>query len=174
VLDYVKKVVSGLRIRTACRADLSALVEIHNYYIEHSNATFDTRPLSAKERQHWLDKYSETGPHRLFVAEENLQILGYASSQRYREHPAFEQTIETSIYLAPDCVGQGVGSALYLHLFEALRGQTLHLAVAGIALPNDASVALHKKFGFKEVGTFEEYAVKHGKFISSIWLQKKL
>jgi phosphinothricin acetyltransferase len=163
-----------LHIRAARSSDLIALTEIHNYYVLHSNATFDTRPLNADERQLWLEKYAKTGPYRLLVAEENKQILGYVSSHRYREHTAFTKTIETSIYLVPECQGKGVGSALYTRLFEELSKQDLHLALAGIALPNPASVALHQKFGFKEVGTFEEYAVKNGVFISSVWMQKKL
>ena len=79
-----------------------------------------------------------------------------------------------SVYIDPEVRATGVGSALYGALFEALRAQDLHLAVAGIALPNDASVALHRKFGFTDVGVFDEYATKHGAYISSLWMQRRL
>jgi phosphinothricin acetyltransferase len=82
--------------------------------------------------------------------------------------------VEFGIYLDPRFRGGGVGSALYECLFDQVSSEELHLAVAGIALPNDASVALHRKFGFTDVGVFEEYAVKHGAYISSLWMQRRL
>jgi phosphinothricin acetyltransferase len=66
------------------------------------------------------------------------------------------------------------GFSKYKELFSLLKSEPLHLAVAGIALPNEASIALHKKFGFEEVGVFKEYAIKNGKYISSIWMQKRM
>jgi L-amino acid N-acyltransferase YncA len=67
---------------------------------------------------------------------------------------------------------EGVGSSLYRALFERLAGEPVHVILAGIAMPNDASVALHRKFGFTEIGTFREYAVKNGRYISSLWMQR--
>jgi phosphinothricin acetyltransferase len=69
---------------------------------------------------------------------------------------------------------KGIGSALYHVLLDSLRSEDIHVAVAGIALPNDASVALHRKFGFTEVGIFEEYAIKRGAYVSSLWMQRRL
>lgn len=82
--------------------------------------------------------------------------------------------METSIYLAIDRKGQGIGTMLYGALFERLALEKLHRAVVGIALPNEASIALHKKLGFSEAGTFDEYAYHNGKYIRSVWMQKKL
>ena len=78
------------------------------------------------------------------------------------------------MYLDPDFLGQGIGSALYTVLFEALLREDVHVALAGIALPNDASVALHRKFGFTEVGVFHEYATKDGGYINSLWMERRL
>ena len=101
------------------------------------------------------------------------QVLGYACSQRYRNLEAFRETVEVSIALDVSSRGQGVGTALYHALFDSLAVEpSVHVALAGIALPNDASVALHRKFGFTEVGTFREYAIKNGQYISSIWMQR--
>jgi phosphinothricin acetyltransferase len=161
-------------IRPACRGDLAELAAIHNYYAEHSAATFDALPASPQSRSGWLEGFGETGPFRLMVATEAGRVLGYASSSSYRAHPAFARTVEVSIYLDPVARGKGVGSLLYSALFEELRPEPLHLAVAGIALPNDASLALHRRFGFTEVGIFDEYAIKHGSYISSIWMQRRL
>lgn len=136
--------------------------------------TLDVKPRRAEDRAAWFAKYQRTGPYRMLVAAEGDRILGCTYSSRYREHPAFDQTIETSIYLAPDCRARGLGTQLYTKLFTEIAREPLHLAVSGIALPNEASVNLHRKFGFTEVGIFQEYAVKNGKRISSIWMQKKL
>lgn len=163
-----------MNLRYAKPDDLKRLTEIDNYYIANSDATFFVEPRKADDRRDWFSKYKEYGPYRMIVSEENGIIQGCAFSSRYRDHFAFDQTIETSVYLAPEARTKGMGTLLYLELFSLLKNEQLHLAVAGIALPNEASVALHKKFGFEEVGVFNEYAIKNGKYISSIWMQKKL
>lgn len=163
-----------MKIRYAKSGDLTRLTEIDNYYIANSHATFYVEARKPEERQGWFSNYKEQGPHRMIVCEEDGIVQGCAFSSRYRDHFAFDQTIETSVYLAPDIRTKGIGTALYTELFSLLRDEPLHLAVAGIALPNEASVALHRKFGFEDVGVFKEYAVKNGNYISSIWMQKRL
>lgn len=113
-----------------------------------------------------------SGRYHLLVAEGADGILGCTYRSRYRPTPAFDFTVETSIYLHPDIRRNGVGSKLYSALFEILRTQPIYLAVAGIAEPNPASVALYRKFGFEHVGTFKEYARKHDTWISLTWFQK--
>ena len=162
-----------LTIHPARRDDLPRLVEIYNHYVERSLSTFDTRPTSVDDRLGWFGAFSETGPFRLFVVSDGDRVLGCASSSPYRSHPAFAKTVEVGIYLDPDCLGRGIGSALYAVLFEALRREDVHVALAGIALPNDASVALHRKFGFTEVGVFHEYAIKNGRYVDSLWMERR-
>lgn len=99
-------------------------------------------------------------------------MTGFACSQQYRPSPAFSETVEVTIYLHPDAKGKGTGSALMAALLDTLASQPVRCVLSGIALPNDASVALHQKFGFKEVGIFQNYAQKNGEFISSLWMQK--
>lgn len=163
-----------MKIRYANKSDLHRLTEIDNHYITHTNASFFIKPRSVDERLSWFEKYKENGPYRMLVCEENGIVQGCAYSTRYRDHFAFDQTIETTVYLAPDARTKGLGTALYKALFESLKNEPLHLAVVGIALPNEPSIALHKKFGFEEVGVFREYAIKNGQYISSIWMQKRL
>lgn len=160
-------------IRSADQNDLPALMALRNWYIDHSFATFDEQHLTLRQMAQWFTQFGD-GPYRCYVAVINDQIVGYCSSQAYRQHPAFRQTIETSIYVAANAGRSGTGSALYQTLFDALQDQHLHRAVVGIALPNDASVGLHEKFGFRRIGVFDEYAVKHGKRISSVWMEKSL
>jgi phosphinothricin acetyltransferase len=161
-------------VRLASRGDLPELVSIYNHYVAHSPATFDTEPVTVESRAGWFESFADIGPHRLLVAAEQDRVLGCASSAPYREHPAFARTVEVGIYLHPDLRCRGIGSALYRSLLGHLRSANVHVALAGIALPNDASVALHRKFGFTEAGVFEEYAIKNGTYISSVWMQLQL
>jgi phosphinothricin acetyltransferase len=154
--------------------DLPGIVATYNQVLATSNANFDSEPASVESRTTWFGQFGSSGPFRLLVARRAGVVLGYACSGRYRDHPAFRRTVEFSISLDEDCRGQGVGSKLYAALIAELAEEPVHVAVAGIALPNDASVALHKKFGFTEVGVFREYAIKHGQYISSMWLERIL
>jgi phosphinothricin acetyltransferase len=163
---------AAVEIGPATDDDLPQIVEILNYTILNSIATFASRPTSVAERRDWFEQFSSTGPYRLLVARRGNRVLGYASSQRYRDHEAFRETVEVSIALDVSCRGQGVGSLLYRALFDCLADEPVHVVVAGIAMPNDGSVALHRKFGFTEIGTFREYAVKNGQYISSLWMQR--
>jgi phosphinothricin acetyltransferase len=163
-----------LNIRHASVADLPALLSLRNYYVENSFATFDEQPLSITSLEAWYAGFSPSGPYQLLVAEAEGTLLGFCCSQQYRAHPAFARTIETSIYTDPTYKGQGIGSALYERLFAILRLQGLHRAVVGIALPNDASIALHARLGFSKVGIFSEYALKNGTLISSQWMERSL
>lgn len=162
----------AVHIAPGVAADLPDIVAIYNETAENSIANLDTEPTSVAGRQGWLAQFSGTGPYRLVVARRGDQIVGYASSQPYRAHPAFAETVEVSVALNPSSRGHGVGTVLYRELFGCLATEPVHVALAGIALPNDASVALHRKFGFTEVGTFREYAVKNGQYISSVWMQR--
>ena len=165
----------GTTAVTAARpADAEDLLALRNHFIAHSFATFDETPLSLDAIAAWMAGFAATGPHRLLVACDGDRLLGWCSSQPYRAHPAFARTIETSIYVAPDAAGRGVGSALYGRLFDDLAGLDLHRAIVGIALPNDASIRLHARFGFRPVGVFDEYAHKHGRPISSQWMQRPM
>ena len=161
-------------IENACPGDADALLALRNHYIAHSFATFDEAPLRLAAVQDWLAGFAATGSHRLLVARDDGRLQGFCSSQPYRAHPAFARTIETSVYVAPDAAGAGVGSALYERLFDELAGQQLHRAVVGIALPNEASLRLHARFGFRPVGVFDEYAHKNGRAISSQWMQRAM
>lgn len=163
---------TAVEITLATEPDLARIVEIINYTAANSIATFDTQPVSVPDRRDWFDRFAPTGPYRLLVARRDGAMLGFASSQRYRDHEAFRETVEVSIALHPDARGQGIGTSLYRALFDSLTDEPVHVAVAGIAIPNDASVALHRKFGFTDVGIFREYAVKHGQYLSSLWMQR--
>ena len=167
-------IVTQVSVRAGEAADLPALTALYNHYVEHTHVTFDTRPFSVEQRGEWLSHYANTGPHRLLVAQVGPDIVGYATSSRFRDKAAYDTSVETTVYVRGDGGRRGVGSALYAALFEALRDEDVHRAYAGIALPNEASLALHGKFDFGEVGTYREVGRKFGRYWDVTWLEKNL
>ena len=163
-----------VEIRFAQKQDAAGINEIGNYYILNTPANFKVDALSLDDWQAWMDQFSETGRHRLLVAEEEGKILGYACSTTFHERCAYQTSVATSIYLHPEACRKGLGTQLYTELFRILEGEDLHRAYAGITLPNEGSVAIHKKFGFTEAGTFTEAGHKYGKYWDVLWMEKAL
>ncbi len=163
-----------IEIRPAVRDDLPSITAIYNHYVLHSDAVFDEKPSTIEARTAWFDQYGATGAHRILIAEEGGVILGWASSHPYRAHPAFRMDVETSIMLDTNARGRGIGTLLYEQLFAILAGERVHRVYAGVALPNPASVAIHLRFDFRQIAVYDEYAIKHGRYISSAWFEKKM
>lgn len=161
-------------VRAAVEDDLEALNSIYNQYIAETHYTFDLEPYTMDARREWFSHYAVTGRYRLLVALHDDHMIGYASSSRFRLKAAYEPSVETSIYLAPEAVGQGTGTRLYSELFKALDGEDVHRALAGVGLPNPASVALHERFGFKRVGVFTEQGRKFDRYWDVAWYEKPL
>jgi phosphinothricin acetyltransferase len=161
-------------LRPARAEDLPRLVEIYNHYVRTTAITFDLEPWTVGQRRPWLEQFRETGPHRLLVAERDGLVVGYAGSHRFRDKAAYDTTVETTIYCAPGATGGGIGKALYDALFAALTGEDVHLAVAGITLPNPASVALHERFGFVRSGIMHAVGRKFGRYWDVAWYEKRL
>lgn len=163
------------RIRVAEASDLNRLVEIYNYYVTETHCTFDTEPFAVGARTQWFTQFAETGPYRLFVTEIDEEVVGYASSLPFKPKPAYNTSVETTIYMDPNHTGQGLGHGLYGQLLEALRQEeSLHRAYGGIAQPNPASVALHEQLGFSQVATYNEVGYKFGKYWDVHWYEKDL
>ena len=165
---------SNLLIRSAHVDDLPRLTEIYNHYVVHTPITFDLDPYAIDARREWFEKFHATGRHRLFVAEVEGAVSGYAGSYQFRTKAAYDTTVETTIYCTPEATGHGIGSALYTALFESLRGEDIRMAVAGITLPNDASVALHVRFGFAPSGVFHAVGRKFGRYWDVGWYEREM
>jgi phosphinothricin acetyltransferase len=101
-------------------------------------------------------------------------VVGFACSGRHRAKEAYDTTVETSVYCRPDCVGRGLGTLLYTSLFDALAGQDIHRIVTGIAQPNEASNALHRRLGFQIIGTYSHVGRKFGRYWDVLWLERPL
>jgi phosphinothricin acetyltransferase len=161
-------------IRPAARADLPRLTTIYNHYVLTSPVTFDLEPLTVAQRTAWFLEHANTGRHRLLVADEEGVVVGYASTSRFRDRAAYDTTVEASVYCAPEAVGRGIGSALYRRLFAAIAGEDVNRIVAGITLPNNASVALHCSFGFIQVGVFSQNGRKFDRYWDVAWFERPL
>ena len=165
---------SSIVVRPAAREDLAQITSIYNHYVLNTPVTFDIEPARPEQRLEWFNEHSEGARYRLFVSEDVGRILGYAGTGRFRNKAAYDTTAEVTIYCAPDATGRGLGRMMYQRLFDALRNQDLRRLVAGITLPNEASVALHRHFGFTEVGVFSENGRKFDRYWDVLWMERRL
>lgn len=159
-------------IRRALPADLPAIAAIYGREALDGHATFDLepRPMDA-----WQELLAADGPGVHFlVAEHGGAVIGFATSMPYRPKPAYLHTRESTVYVAPGHQGLGTGRALYDALLALLVADGVHLLVAAVALPNPASLALHRACGFEEVGTMRQAGRKFDRWIDLTWLQKVL
>lgn len=166
---------ASTRIRPATRADVPRLTEIYNHYVRETPITFDVQEWSVERRRSdWFEHYAETGRYRLLVVEEDGDPRGFASTSRFRPKAAYDPTVETTIYIDRTATGRGLGRLLYAELFESIRDEDIHTLLAGITLPNPASVALHESFGFQKVAHFTENGRKLGRLWDVIWLERRM
>ncbi|HEY4360898.1 MAG TPA: GNAT family N-acetyltransferase [Bryobacteraceae bacterium] len=165
----------SVTVRAATRDDLPGITNIHNYYVTNTHILFDVQPYVPEERVGWFHDHSDGKRHRLLVAcGPEGDILGYAGTGPHRAKEAYDTTVEASIGCRPDSVGQGLGKRLYEALFAAIATEDIHRIVAGIAQPNDASNALHQRFGFQTIGTFSQVGRKFGKYWDVKWTERPL
>jgi phosphinothricin acetyltransferase len=165
---------AGIQIRAATRDDLPRLTEIYNHYVVHTPITFDITPWTVEQRMSWFGQFGPTGRYRLLVAEKDGTVIGYAGTTRFRPKAAYDTTVETTIYCAPESTGKGVGTQLYAGLFAALSGEDIHRIVAGYVPPNPSSAALHERAGFKVIGTFSENGYKFNRYWDVCWMERSL
>lgn len=150
-------------IRPVTIEDAQQLVDIYNYYVLNTVVTFDDVPFTVEAFKEKIETIYKTYP--FFVFEENNKILGYAYANKWREKPAYKHTVESTVYLHEKAVGKQIGSKLYTELLKHLKDQNYHVIVGGLTLPNDASVKLHEKFGFKQVAHYKEVGLKFDKWL---------
>ena len=160
-------------IRLAGEGDGAALAAIYRPYVEDSRISFEESAPDAAEMARRI-RGDLPGYHPWFVAEEDGRLLGYAASSAFRTRPAYRWTVETGVYLAADAQGRGVGRALLTKLLEVLARQGYAAAIGAIALPNDASVALHEKLGFAHAGTYRGVGFKLGEWLDVGLWEKEL
>lgn len=165
----------AFEIRPAREADLPHIREIYNHYVANSVVTFDEKAWTLKQ---WREKFAHLKKFDMpfLVAESPTgQILGYALVSPWSGKSSFRYTVESSIYLGPAATGKGLGSALLAALIEACEERGLRQLIAVISDKGaEASIALHQRFGFEEVGRMGRVGYKFGRWLGVVHLQKQL
>lgn len=145
-------------IRKATLADTSALLEIYNYYVIHTTVTFDEVALSLNAFTEKLELILKDYP--CIVFEDNNEILGFAYGSKFRPKPAYNYTVESTVYVKNGAHGKQIGSKLYTELIEQLKQRNFKSVLGVLTIPNPASVKLHEKFGFTQVAHLKEVGFK--------------
>jgi len=159
-----------VHIRNAEEKDLPAILAIYNDVIANTTAVYDYEPHTLTMRLAWFNLKKEQG-FPVFVAEEDGKILGLSSIGPFRAWAAYQFSVENSIYVATDARGKGVAKMLMPPIIEAARQLGMHTILAGIDASNEASIQLHKHFGFEEVAHFKQVGWKFGRWLDLKFLQ---
>ncbi len=174
----VPSVQSGFRlrpdmnIRRAEPDDAVELLEIYRPIVEQTAISFELVVPSVTEFSCRIESVLKT--HEWLVMEKGETIIGYAYASPHRAREAYQFSTETSVYVRPGNRGEGVANQLYEALFDSIRDLGFRAAFAGIALPNDASIALHSRCGFEEIGTFCAVGYKFDQWHDVSWWQRKV
>lgn len=161
-----------MEIRAAKATDAKNLLAIYTPYVLETTITFETEIPSLEEFERRITDTQATYPY--LVAEEEGKLLGYAYAHAYYGRVAYAWTVEVSIYVDQATRATGIGTALYDRLEELLIEQGMTQALACISLPNDTSIAFHKKRGYEQVAHFKKVGYKLGQWRDIVWLQKEL
>ncbi|WP_022901635.1 GNAT family N-acetyltransferase [Humibacter albus] len=162
-------------IRDAVAADLPHIREIYNYYVTNSTVTFDEDTMSLAQWKSKYDYLRKIGMPFLVASSPSSQILGYALVSPWKQKKAYRFTVENSIYLGQASTGKGLGTALMRALLDASKQAGLKEMIAVIADRGaDASIAMHTRFGFTEIGRMGHVGFKFGRWLGTILMQKSL
>ncbi|MDN3656378.1 N-acetyltransferase family protein [Ferruginibacter paludis] len=159
-----------ITIQTATEEDIPALLEIYNDIIIHTTAVWHEEPHTLAMREEWFAIKKEQG-FPVFTAKENGVVIGFSTIGPFRPWFGYRFTVENSVYVAGKSRGKGVAKLLMPPLIEAAKQLGLHAIVAGIEATNEASIALHEKFGFVEVAHFKEVGFKFNRWMDLKFLE---
>ena len=163
----------ALNIRHATASDAPGIVDIYKHYVEHTVVTFEEEPVAPAEMARRIQTVAAASLP-WFVAEEEGRLRGYAYATRWKERTAYRFSVEITLYVAHDHARRGIGSRLYGELFPALAARGVHVALAGIALPNEASVAIHERFRMRKVAHLEQVGFKLRRWVDVGYWQRTL
>ena len=161
-----------MEIRFAKPSDARSLLDIYAPYVENTAITFEYEVPTIEDFATRIEKTLEKYPY--LVAEEDGLILGHAYASTYYARAAYDWTVELSVYVSQDARGQGVGTRLYDALEDLLEQMGYIHFLACISLPNEASLALHRKRGYQQVAHFPKIGYKFDRWHDIVWLQKSL
>ncbi|MDR3514216.1 MAG: GNAT family N-acetyltransferase [Azospirillaceae bacterium] len=163
-----------MQIRDADTGDIEGILAIYNDAVVNTNAIWNEQRVDAANRAAWLADRQRAGYPVLVAIDDRQAVAGYASFGDWRAFDGYRHTVEHSVYVRPDCRGTGIGKALMATLIERARAIGKHVMVAGIEAGNVASIALHRKLGFEDVGLLREVGTKFGLWLDLAFLQLSL
>jgi phosphinothricin acetyltransferase len=155
---------NGMEIREATIEDLPAITSIYNYEVVNGTSTFDTEPVTVDQQRAWLQRHS-IPRHPVIVADTGTTILGWASLSPWSDRRAYTRAAEVSVYVHPDHRGRRVGQSLLEGLIDRARDAGLGVLLARICTEGEASLRLHKKMGFGNIGTMQQVGEKFGRLL---------
>ncbi|WP_236549328.1 GNAT family N-acetyltransferase [Novosphingobium sp. TCA1] len=167
---------------TVCGAsieDAAGITEIYAHYVLESTATFETDPPDLAESARRIRDIADSGYPFLVVREVDEaggegRVLGFGYAHRYGPRVGYRYSVETTIFVAPDCIGRGIGGRLLASLLDECEARGFRQAFAVIAESEPASVVLHARAGFRPVGTLDRAGWKHGKWLDVFIMQRQL
>lgn len=159
-------------LRPVRKEDAAAIAAIYNPYVRDTVISFEQAPVSEADMTQRIRDY--TAQYPWLVAEVDNRVVAYAYATRWRTRAAYDYTLESTIYVDGAHTGRGIAQPLYLQLLCELKSRGIRAVVGCIALPNDASVALHEKCGFVKVAHFPEVGRKFERWIDVGFWQVKL
>jgi len=161
-----------ITIRSARIDDAEAIRTIYNVEVITSTSVFDIEPRSLEAQRRWLEDRS--GAHAVLVAVDGDRVVGFGSLSRFKERPAYNTTVEDSVYVDRDHHGLGIGRMLLDALIDTARGHGFHTMIGRITADNASSIALHRAAGFDSVGLEREIGRKFGRWLDVVVMQKML
>jgi L-amino acid N-acyltransferase YncA len=162
-----------VQIVAAEESDLEGITAIYNDVIARSTAIFSDDPVSVENRRAWLAERQARG-FPVLVAREDGEVLGFGSFGDFRAWPGYRTTVEHSVHVRTDQRRRGIGAQLVRALIDEARALGMHVMIAGVVSTNEASLALHRRLGFVEVGRLPEVARKFDEWLELVLLQLAL
>ncbi len=163
---------SHLILRPAEVRDCEAINGIYNYYVIHSTTTYQIEPDTLEAREHWFAAHGPRYP--MIIAERNGAVVGWGCLNVWRNREAYQHTVENSVYVANGLHGQGIGSAILVELMRLAREIGHHTIIAVIDADQAASIGLHGKYGFAEVGRLKQLGFKFNRWLDVVYMQLML
>lgn len=170
----LRSMTEDLTVCDASLDDAGAIAEIYAHYVLESTATFETEAPDEEESRRRIGEITAAGYPFLVMRESGGRVLGFGSAHRYGPRAGYRYSVETMIYVRPDSVGRGIGSALLNALVAECEKRGFRQAFAVIAASEPASVVLHARAGYFPVGTLVGAGWKHGQWVDVFLMQRKL
>ena len=151
-------------IRSVVQSDAGEIALIYNHYVANTHNTFEMEAVPAREMEQRITETLAL-PLPWLVTETSGKVIGYAYASKWKGRCAYRFTVESTVYMDHAHIGKGLGLRLYSELIGAVRNQSMHSMIGGIALPNEQSIGLHERLGFKKVAHFEQVGHKQDRWV---------